>query len=290
MCGVGFAERAASILSLFLPDIETLPALTEDAYDPFDGDPAPLVKVDENLFFLELWHGPTCSFEDIAFAVLTRARARLSGESDGALAIAPLIACYFSAYADLIDAGEIDYGDEVNFCVPYGDGSLLAAGYYASCMGLSVGKLICALGENEPADLSGTGVPRERLAIFRVGEEEIADTIGYAFDEYGYLPDPQSAVAVAASEEYAESADDERVTVVLSTQSPHRAASAVLSAIGEKSTGNLRRDCLLLEEVTACEAPEVLIKPQEKATLFTDTIQADALADALKSFAGKTGK
>lgn len=276
LCGESFAGRVASILSLFLPETETLSARTEEAYRCFDGDPAPLVKVDDGLFFSELWHGPTLCYRDLAFT---------AADDDGFLRIVPLIACYFSAYADLLDAGEIACGDEVNFCVPYGDGSCLAAGQCAYRMGLPVGKLLCATGEDENPDFSGVDVPREKITVFRASEEDVLDAICYAFDEYGYLLDPHSAAALFAMEEYAARAVDDFVTVVFAVASPHLFASEVLSAIGEKSTGNLRRDCLLLEEVTACEAPEALIKNPEKAKLFTGMG-----TDALRSFASKTGK
>ncbi|MDE7395655.1 MAG: hypothetical protein K2M95_06025 [Clostridiales bacterium] len=288
MCGEDFAARAASILSLLFPALGALSSVTEEAYASFDGDPAPLVKVDEGTFFLELWHGPSLGYEDIPFAV----RSCLPAQSDeGALlAIAPLIACYVSAYVDLLDAGEIDYGDEVNFCVGYGDGSLLTAGQCASEMGLPVGKLICALKEDENADFLGMGIPRGKIVVFRTDEEEIVNTIGYAFDEYGYVLDPHTAAAVYAMEEYTESTDDERVTVVLSTASPHLFASEVLTAIGEQSTGSFRRDLKLLEEVTALDAPESLIKLSEKAKLFTGTMKAEELSEALRALASKTEK
>ena len=56
----------------------------------------------------------------------------------------PQIAYYFSAYADLVDSGEIENGDEVNFCVPTGNFGNILAGYYAKRMGLPVHKLVCA--------------------------------------------------------------------------------------------------------------------------------------------------
>ena len=43
----------------------------ENAYSKFDGDdPAPIVKIDKKLFMLELWHGPTMAFKDMALTVL----------------------------------------------------------------------------------------------------------------------------------------------------------------------------------------------------------------------------
>ena len=50
---------------------EYLKQSCEKAYAAFTGnDPAPLVKIDGKLFILELYHGPTCAFKDMALTVL----------------------------------------------------------------------------------------------------------------------------------------------------------------------------------------------------------------------------
>lgn len=72
MLTMSYPERAAKVLSKYLDDYdagELLSAL-EAAYAKFEGDPAPLVKVDDGVFILELWHGPTCAFKDMALTVL----------------------------------------------------------------------------------------------------------------------------------------------------------------------------------------------------------------------------
>ncbi len=212
------------------------------AYDgKFDGeDYAPLAKVG-NAHIMELWHGPTCAFKDVALQLLPRllaeakrvndvkekiviltatsgdtGSAALSGFSDvdgvgiivfypkngisavqerqmtsctgkntsvcaiegnfvdaqsGVKAIfntmqvpenvrlssansinigrlAPQVAYYFKAYADLLKNGEIAYGDKVNFVVPTGNFGDILAGYFAMKMGLPVGKLVCASNKN----------------------------------------------------------------------------------------------------------------------------------------------
>lgn len=62
--------------------------------------------------------------------------------------LVPQIVYYFSAYADLLSAGAIALGDEVNFVVPTGNFGNILAGYYARSMGLPVKKLICASNRN----------------------------------------------------------------------------------------------------------------------------------------------
>ena len=62
--------------------------------------------------------------------------------------LAPQVMYYFRAYRDLLDAGKIRLGDEVNFSVPTGNFGDILAGYLAKKLGLPVGKLICASNAN----------------------------------------------------------------------------------------------------------------------------------------------
>ena len=62
--------------------------------------------------------------------------------------LAPQIMYYFRSYRDLLDAGKIQLGDDVNFSVPTGNFGDILAGYFAKLLGLPVGKLICASNAN----------------------------------------------------------------------------------------------------------------------------------------------
>ena len=62
--------------------------------------------------------------------------------------LAPQITYYFKAYRELMDRGEIQLGDQVNFSVPTGNFGDILAGYLAKRLGLPVGKLICASNAN----------------------------------------------------------------------------------------------------------------------------------------------
>lgn len=254
-----FYERSAYVLSHFLEEYpyDELLKSTKAAYSKFeDGDVAPLVKVNDT-FIMELFHGPTLAFKDVALTLLPyllrkgcdisgikeevlilvatsgdTGKAALEGfkdnkgvkimvlfPSDGVsdmqklqmctqegnnvnvLAVkgnfddcqnavkkifssreiaeelknrnvvlssansinfgrlAPQIVYYFSAYADLINSGEIKKGDKVDFVVPTGNFGNILAGYYAKKMGLPVGKLVCASNSNNVLTeffLSGT--------------------------------------------------------------------------------------------------------------------------------------
>lgn len=243
-----YAERTAFILSKYLTEynFERLTSACKKAYAKFDGDPAPVVKVDDNEYVLELYHGPTHAFKDMALTVLPfllKEGCTLNGQKENVLILtatsgdtgksalegfkdndgvkimvfypdegvskmqklqmitqegdnvnvcavkgnfddcqsavkrifndsevrktiadngykfssansinfgrlAPQIAYYFSAYSDLAQVGEIEYGEKVNFCVPTGNFGNILACYYAKQMGLPVGKMICASNKN----------------------------------------------------------------------------------------------------------------------------------------------
>lgn len=60
----------------------------------------------------------------------------------------PQIVYYFYAYKKLVENKEIDFGEEVNFCVPTGNFGNILAGYYGKLMGLPVHKFIVASNAN----------------------------------------------------------------------------------------------------------------------------------------------
>lgn len=254
--GLDYVKRADKVLRAFFDfDVDGVAAA---AYGTFDtDDPAPVVKLDDNMFVLELWHGSTHAFKDMALSVLPRllSRAKRAENKDGktlilvatsgdtgkaalegfknvegtevcvfyptdgvsrvqklamqtqdgdnvravgitgnfddaqtavkaafrderlkhALAadnitmssansinvgrLVPQIAYYFSAYADLVDSGEIKSGDKIDFVVPTGNFGNILAGWYALKMGLPVNKLVCASNRNNVlTDFIDTGV------------------------------------------------------------------------------------------------------------------------------------
>lgn len=63
--------------------------------------------------------------------------------------LVPQIVYYFSAYAQLLDAGVIADGDKIDFVVPTGNFGDIMAGWYALRMGLPVRRLVCASNKND---------------------------------------------------------------------------------------------------------------------------------------------
>lgn len=73
MLEMDYAERTAFVLSKYLDeyDKDELLEAVRSAYSRFEGDdPAPLVRIEDGLYILELFHGPTCAFKDMALTVL----------------------------------------------------------------------------------------------------------------------------------------------------------------------------------------------------------------------------
>ena len=74
LTSLSYAERAAKILSLFLTDFSYSELLcsAERAYSErkFDSFPAPIKDIGNGICVLELWHGPTSAFKDMALQIM----------------------------------------------------------------------------------------------------------------------------------------------------------------------------------------------------------------------------
>ncbi len=92
LCSMSYPQRAATVLSKFLTDY-TYDELLEDCKNAycetsFPGGAAQLKKITDNVFSLELWHGPTAAFKDMALQIMPRLLSRAllkTGEKNTAL-------------------------------------------------------------------------------------------------------------------------------------------------------------------------------------------------------------
>ena len=73
---LSYPERASKILAKFLTDYDydELLADTKAAYseEKFGPNPTPITVLGENMYMLELWHGPTAAFKDMALQIMPR--------------------------------------------------------------------------------------------------------------------------------------------------------------------------------------------------------------------------
>lgn len=270
LAGLSYQARAARVLGAMLDEFAPaeLERMTACAYQgKFEGgEPAPVRTLDAGTHVLELFHGPTCAFKDMALQLLPHlmlaSKRMLSDErrvcilaatsgdtgkaalegfagvegtqcvvfyphggvseaqrlqmvtqrgdnvdvvavrgnfddtqrgvkrifSDAALnarvaelgsalssansinfgRLAPQVAYYFSAYADLVARGAIALGDEIEFAVPTGNFGNILAGIYAKWMGLPVKRFICCSNRNRILDdFMRTGVYDVRREFYR---------------------------------------------------------------------------------------------------------------------------
>ena len=214
--------------------------------------------------------------------------------------LVPQIVYYFAAYAQLLKAGKIAFGDKVDFCVPTGNFGDILAGYYAKQMGLPVGKLVCASNQNNVlTDFLSTGTYTakrefykttspsmdilvssnlERL-LYHVGgrsEEQVAGEIRARYETDGYLCDTHTAVAFHVA---AQKKRDGVPMVVLSTASPFKFPRSVLEALGHTAPENDFEAMQALEEATGRTAPASLAVLRQKAERFSTVIDPAQIAE-----------
>ena len=442
---MSYPERAAKILSLYLTDYtyDELLSDCKDAYceNSFPGGAAPLKKINDNIYSLELWHGPTAAFKDMALQIMPRLLSRAlvkTGEDKTALILvatsgdtgkaalegykdidrikimvfypesgvskvqklqmatqtgnnvnvcaikgnfddaqtgvkkifsdaeahkvfadnsyilssansinwgrlAPQIVYYVSAYCDMMNSGEIKYGETVNVCVPTGNFGNIFAAYLAKLMGLPIDKFICASNANNVlTDFLRTGTYNrnrpfhltmspsmdilissnlERLLCFVAGtnetrkymkslsengeytvDDEVKDAISknfvgyYAdekltsevlkkyYEEYNYLADTHTSVALACAEQYLKENADNNKIIVASTASPYKFAADVYKSITNKAATS---DTAALDELSALTNTEItypLRNLTDRKINFTTVINSEDMLKEVYKF------
>ncbi len=109
--------------------------------------------------------------------------------------LAPQIMYYFRSYRDLLDAGKIALGDEVNFSVPTGNFGDILAGYLAKKLGLPVGKLLCASNANNVlTDFIRTGTYDKRRPLLKTTSPSMDILVSSNLERLLYLMSGDTAL------------------------------------------------------------------------------------------------
>ena len=134
-------------------------------------------------------------------------------------------------------------------------------------------------------DLSEQGfyrVPDALLAAIQAefaagycNDAQVEAVIGRVYREQGYLMDPHTACGWAAAETHRGDAP----TVVLSTASPYKFSTAVLTAIGADVSGNEYDRMDRLQALTGIPIPKNLSALREKPELHTGVISKDKMLE-----------
>jgi len=139
--------------------------------------------------------------------------------------------------------------------------------------------LMSALKENGKYEIPLTEI-KTKLGVFAAGyadEDETMETIYNTFDEYGYVVDPHTAVAIAVYNDYCLATGDDMPTVILSTASPYKFAQDVYEAVGESQVDDPFKAVKKLRFLTGMEIPEGIDRLETLEVRFTDVLSKDEI-------------
>ena len=116
--------------------------------------------------------------------------------------LAPQIMYYFRSYRELLDAGEIQLGDKVNFSVPTGNFGDILAGYLAKRLGLPVGTLICASNANNVlTDFIQSGTYDRRRPLYKTTSPSMDILVSSNLERLLYLLSGDTALVASLMEQ-----------------------------------------------------------------------------------------
>ncbi len=127
---------------------------------------------------------------------------------------------------------------------------------------------------------------REEFAGGYADDGETKATIRRYFEEYGYLPDTHTAVALSVAKAYREKTGDSTKTIVASTANPHKFADSVLDALGAKNPENALERAKALEALTGVACPPQLLAALEKPCRFGDVVGKEEISGYVEKLLG----
>ena len=106
-------------------------------------------------------------------------------------------------------------------------------------------------------------------------DDATLETIKELFEEYGYLCDTHTAVAMNVYKQYVKTTGDNRPTVIASTASPYKFANSVLSAVSENKADSEFETVRILSNDTKTEIPAPIKALENAEVRFKDICEKD---------------
>lgn len=117
-------------------------------------------------------------------------------------------------------------------------------------------------------------------------EEECFENILYFFEDYGYVLDPHTSVAIKVTNQYLSYSKTENLQVVLSTASPYKFPQTVLKAITGKNVSDAFVASDKLNQMSAFPIPENILHLKNKTIRFKSVVNKDQTEKAVLDFIG----
>ncbi|MBQ8197559.1 MAG: threonine synthase [Clostridia bacterium] len=133
------------------------------------------------------------------------------------------------------------------------------------------------------SDGEKTAIDKEFFAGY-CDEEDCLNTIADFFDEYGYVLDTHTAVAVNVNEQYLAYTGENAPTVILSTASPYKFPQSVYGAITGKKINDAFSAAYKLFDESAAPIPEQISTLKSKTVRFKKVVEKNETGDAVKEF------
>ena len=106
-------------------------------------------------------------------------------------------------------------------------------------------------------------------------------TIYDFYNDFGYICDTHTAVALSVAGEYMSSTQDRRPMLVVSTASPYKFSKSVLSAISKNVPEDDFEAAQVLFDITGLPIPESIAKLRGKEIRFNKVIEKSQLKNAI---------
>jgi threonine synthase len=160
-------------------------------------------------------------------------------------------------------------------------------------------RLLCMVAGNKNCeqwmkDLAQNGVfsipddIKNKLAKDFVGcyanENQTKSSIKHYFEEYGYLADPHTAVALYSADTYKKESGDNKKTIIVSTASPYKFSNAVLNALDVDVPTDDFEALEKLQSISGVSIPQNLSSLKTVEKRFNTVVEKEEISDRVIEF------